>query len=353
MVSLSIGCGLIGGEFLARWLQLAQPVYPSSELALNLYYTDPNGLIRLTPKWQGYIGGIWTTISEQGWRDRLFTPVPPANITRIVVLGDSYTMGDGVELEDAYPKQFESFLLSAGDHVEVMNCGVSATNSLNQLAILQQVITDYHPHLVILGYNINDFDYPTMTKFEKQKAAGVDFEILPDQRVRALPHHYTTFQQIKLALRNQSYLYRYFAQTRERWQTRSKQSVNPVQQWMQQGTHLRSFEAVAQMNKVCQEHQARFFVAILPDLLDVASTVHDFQAYPYQEVHAIIKNAFEREMIDYRDLLPAFSDYDPQDLVVHPLDHHFNQKGNYIIAQAIFETIHALFLKGIPYEGKL
>ncbi len=352
LVLLSIGGGLICVELLVRWLQLTQPVYPSSETALNLYYTDPNGLIRLTPGWQGYIGGIWTTISEQGWRDRAFALVPPSDAMRIAVIGDSYTMGDGVEIEDAYPKQLESLLLSAGYRTEVMNCGVSATNSFNQLAILQQIIADYHPHFIILGYNINDFDYPTVTKFERQKAAGVDFVVHPDQRVSVRPNHYTRFQQTKLTLQNQLYLYRYLVHIRERWQSRSEQT-DPVRQWLQQGAHLRSLDAVAQMNALCQQRQIGFFVAILPDLLRVSRTVHDIQAYPYQDVHAIISDTLEREHVKHRDLLPLFAGHDLQDLVVHPLDHHFDQEGNRIVAQAIFDTIQALFLKGEFYDHTL
>ena len=87
----------------ARVLQLAPPVYPEADTAIVLHYTDPNGRVRLTPNWEGYVGFVKTRVNEKGFRHRVFPPAPPPGTVRIAILGDSYTMGDAVPLEASYP----------------------------------------------------------------------------------------------------------------------------------------------------------------------------------------------------------------------------------------------------------
>jgi hypothetical protein len=194
IVSIFVGVGL--AELAVRALGLVQPWYPEATTSIFLYHVDPNGLLKLTPNWEGYYGFVWTQINAQGLRDRIYSPAPPPGRVRVAVLGDSYTFGNAVPLDATYPKQLEKLLC---DHYscEVMNCGIPATNSNNQLETLHEVLWDYHPHLVVLGYNINDFWYYKQTKFAAAAKVGEAYTVQPDGRVTSTTE-YTGFRRVKL-----------------------------------------------------------------------------------------------------------------------------------------------------------
>ena len=87
-----------------------------------------------------------------GFREpRLPAPKPPGT-RRIVVVGDSFTQGYGVEEDEAYPRVLESLLPG----VEVINLGVPATCPLDYAANFEDVGRAYEPDLVLVGLMAND-----------------------------------------------------------------------------------------------------------------------------------------------------------------------------------------------------
>ncbi len=87
-----------------------------------------------------------------GFREpRLPGPKPPGT-RRIVVVGDSFTQGYGVEEHEAYPRVLEGLLHG----VEVINLGVPATCPLDYAANLEEVGRAYEPDLVLVGLMAND-----------------------------------------------------------------------------------------------------------------------------------------------------------------------------------------------------
>ena len=87
-----------------------------------------------------------------GFREpRLPGPKPPGT-RRIVVLGDSFTHGYGVEEDEAYPRVLEGLLPG----VEVINLGVPATCPLDYAANFEEVGRAYEPDLVLVGLMAND-----------------------------------------------------------------------------------------------------------------------------------------------------------------------------------------------------
>jgi len=93
-----------------------------------------------------------------GFREpRLPAPKPPDTV-RIVVIGDSFTQGYGVEEADSYPRQLE-VLLGARDHsrrYEVINLGVPGTSPPDYLYNLREFGMAYHPDVVVVGLMAND-----------------------------------------------------------------------------------------------------------------------------------------------------------------------------------------------------
>ena len=89
-------------------------------------------------------------ISSQGLRDIEHRAAKPADVKRIVVLGDSFMEAYQVELEDSLPRRLEELL--AEEHVEVINLGVGGYGSTQEMLALEELGLSFAPDLVILAF---------------------------------------------------------------------------------------------------------------------------------------------------------------------------------------------------------
>ena len=87
---------------------------------------------------------------------RDFDYAKPEGTRRILVLGDSYTIGYEVDQEEAYPAILESYLRRNGFDVQVLNAGMSGSSTAEELVFLEQEGVRYHPDIVIVGFSAND-----------------------------------------------------------------------------------------------------------------------------------------------------------------------------------------------------
>jgi len=72
---------------------------------------------------------------------------------RILVLGDSFTWGFGVEQADRYTEQVEAMM---GPGVEIINAGVSGYGTDQELLWFTQEGMKYHPDIVLLEFGLED-----------------------------------------------------------------------------------------------------------------------------------------------------------------------------------------------------
>lgn len=96
--------------------------------------------------------------NSQGMRaDRDFELEKPAGTRRIVVLGDSFGMGYGVNLEESSLHLLGEGLAEAlGCPVEVLNFSVSGFGPAEELVVLEEEALSFEPDLVIQYYFSND-----------------------------------------------------------------------------------------------------------------------------------------------------------------------------------------------------
>lgn len=108
------------------------------------------------PGASGVVGRVPVTINSHGFRDREFTTAKPAGVRRIVALGDSITFGDGLPVEQTFPKQLEILLSGSQPHTEVLNLGVGGYDVIDEVAFLELVGLAFAPDVVVVGLCIND-----------------------------------------------------------------------------------------------------------------------------------------------------------------------------------------------------
>jgi lysophospholipase L1-like esterase len=105
-------------------------------------------------------------INSDGFRDYEYKIEKPPNNYRIIALGDSFTFGAGVELEDSWPKILEKKLneLNNGIHYEVLNFGIPGYNVYDQVEFFKIKGVKYNPELVIFTFLGNDIENSTALK---------------------------------------------------------------------------------------------------------------------------------------------------------------------------------------------
>jgi len=85
-----------------------------------------------------------------GFRDREFSNQKSARI-RILALGDSFTYGWGVEIDQSWPKVLEQRLRSAGLDVEVANLGKPAGSPRTYADIAEKAVPALKPDLLVVA----------------------------------------------------------------------------------------------------------------------------------------------------------------------------------------------------------
>jgi len=89
-------------------------------------------------------------INSLGFRDRDIA-LDKKSRRRIVVIGDSFTYGWGVNIEDAWCKRVESRLREQGFDVEVLNLGKPGAGPRDYAGIAEWVIPRLKPDMVVVG----------------------------------------------------------------------------------------------------------------------------------------------------------------------------------------------------------
>ena len=96
--------------------------------------------------------------NSQGMRaDQEFSIARLSDTKRIVVLGDSFSMGYGVNIEDSSLQLLQDQLEAKLDcEVEILNFSVSGFGPSEELVVLEAAAMPYNPDLVIQYYTSND-----------------------------------------------------------------------------------------------------------------------------------------------------------------------------------------------------
>lgn len=98
----------------------------------------------------------WEEFNGDGLRDRTHSVAKPAGTQRLVCLGDSVTLGDGIEASEAFPQVLQRQLDARGPGVEVLNVALWGWSTRQQRLAWERIARRYSPDAVILGVCLND-----------------------------------------------------------------------------------------------------------------------------------------------------------------------------------------------------
>ena len=113
------------------------------------YIFEPNCEMKYGGYWV-YLPPVNIKINSDGFRDKEYSLDKHLGVYRIIMIGDSFTMGYGVEIEDSFSKVLEKKLKKRGKY-EVMNLGVIGYSLREYINFLKYKGLKYSPDLVIFN----------------------------------------------------------------------------------------------------------------------------------------------------------------------------------------------------------
>jgi lysophospholipase L1-like esterase len=101
---------------------------------------------------------IYIDINSEGFRDKEFSPNKSTNTVRILAMGDSYTYGWYVNLNETWPKKLENLLneKSNGTKYEVLNLGIPGYDIWNVANLFVKKTYKYDPDIILISFIDND-----------------------------------------------------------------------------------------------------------------------------------------------------------------------------------------------------
>jgi hypothetical protein len=103
------------------------------------------------------LGPYSAKFNNEGVRDKDYPAGKPPGTVRIIVLGDSFMFGWGVEQDQTFSNQLARiYAQKKSPKVEVINLAIPGFNHISELNMLKAIGLKYHPDIVLLLANNDD-----------------------------------------------------------------------------------------------------------------------------------------------------------------------------------------------------
>ncbi|MBF0275969.1 MAG: SGNH/GDSL hydrolase family protein [Nitrospinae bacterium] len=276
------------------------------------------------------------TTNNYGFRDEDFALEKKDHVKRIVVLGDSFTFGWGVEQNERFTEVVEK---GFNNSVELYNFGVSGYSTLQELILFKRALK-FKPDIALLTFYDNDvgdnfisFNRPSLSK--KNNAYLIDYSGINEVSFMSFIHAdkayletgtkfyaMRTVKEIKTFFRKNSYAYNLISGRIKSFKRTIKESkgnkkinaeIYLFKEWL----------------RICKEHNILPFIAIIPNKLEIQpEMIRANKGKEYDNVfrRAVVKFC-EEEKIPYLDVTSLLT---PQEKEKYhfSLDEHLTPLGH-------------------------
>ena len=225
--------------------------------------------------------------------------------TTVLLLGDSFTFGEGVEVGSRFSERLGAALGGAG----VYNAGVPGWSTLDEFAVLPELLDSRPPRAVVIIAQPND---AVPITHAQQRVEG-----------DLLALHGGGGSRVLALLRGTAAAGDAEDWYRSYWTGANRRFGDEV------GLALR----LAQ--EMCTARGVRLGVVCFPLL-------HRLDDLPLADVHEELGRKCAAAGIPFLDLGPAFAGKDASALWVHPTDHHPNATAHAVAAQALLPFVQQL-----------
>lgn len=246
---------------------------------------------------------------------------------RVVSIGDSFTEGYGVETDSTWVKNAERKLKSNDSigEFEILNAGIGGSDFVFGYVLLDSLLIDYHPDLVVLSINSSDFsDVCFRGGFERFKPDGSVGEPAPNWEWLYMLSHTVRMVVHNLMNYSKDYLIpnEVFEVNRKRFD-----SV--------------SLDALSKYILLSERHHFRLLVVFHPVISDFANSGY----YPLEFAHFV--DSVKKMDIEYLDVMECFNsiginDQNSAGTYYWRTDTHFNHKGYQVYGECVADRLATL-----------
>ncbi len=262
-----------------------------------------------------------------GFRDTEWAVPKSKGKIRIMCIGDSFTFGNAVRIEDTYPKILEKRLRAVNPNVEVISTAAAGWTTYHELHFLKNEGLNYEPDIVILGFFLNDF--------VSKPAANIVFtrEGRHEERppwLRWLPYEY-------IFLAKRSALVSYVRQRLYNLKGKSDFTTLLLQNKLNLIESERIQDTISyllEMKTILNEKKVKFILALIPpvNFFWLQEKTLDYVEYMGQ--------VSKENHISFIDLADGFRKSENTDkLYLYPWDNHLSPKGHTHAAEQLFYKV--------------
>ena len=268
--------------------------------------------------------GLVYEMNMYGFRGPDFPMHKPPGTKRILVLGDSFTFGEGVKWQDTFCMRLQARLRQdLGQGIEVLNFGMCAWDTCDEISFYRHGGALFEPDLTVVVFVLNDAEH----------AGELDF--FEDFR-----HRYE-----KYGLRHSYLASSVYAAIAKR--TRARRYIRSLveESLLEKGKWDRSFERLSAGSSLAQQIGSEYLTVVFPFMYELTDR------YPFAPVHRMIHDYCAQAGIPVFDLFDTFKGRRYTDLWVHPTDQHPNEIGHRIAAEAMASYIEANFSQSLAQSA--
>ena len=243
-------------------------------------------------------------------QDKGYTIENPSKAFRVVVMGDSFSFGPNMQLDDIYSERLERWLNLEDAATEVINISRSGLATHNQKVLLNEALR-YRPDLIIFQITLNDAEDKSLSPAERDVLFSWPLLKLPIFSYWKSAHY--VLQRLHNSRTHKLYI-DYFEGL-----------------FNNQRLYKQFSDSLLQIKNVCEQNQISFVAVVFP-LFDFPLN----RKYPFRPVHKKIHQALEHADINYLDLLSAYHNIPFERLQVIPgEDSHPNEIAHRIAAERL------------------
>jgi lysophospholipase L1-like esterase len=259
------------------------------------------------PNRQARLMGVDFRTNSHGLRDHEFPFDRIPGKLRIVMLGDSLTVGWGVPLEETFSKRIERMYADSGIDAVVINLGVGNYNTVQEVQAFLTKGHRYQPDVIVLNYFVNDAELTAPVS-------------APSALMRSC------YACVFVAGRSDALMRQFFGRLDWTQYYLSLYGDGAARGWVDAKAAIGRLAAFSRANGI------KLMIASLPELHDVAN-------YRFGRVTDLVRKSAEENGAAFVDVLPAMADQPSAKLWVTPPDPHPNAYANELIAKALFEAL--------------
>lgn len=280
------------------------------------YELKPNivGSFKLTP----------FTTNSAGLRDREYSVEKPDDTFRIAVIGDSFTMGSGVEIEEVYHSVLEDMLncdSAATIRYECINFGVGGYGLREYSAVFEHRALSYDPDLILLALSPTDKTPSPAREFKEKPVTEPFWKWHSIAAVRRVFANARRREELGIEPRKEA------AESRPRAEAARAESVPPLPK--KNVAHLRNH--FTRMTRLSRDHDVPLAVVFLE-----ASAPEDGTETSTRKSFRL---ASENTGLPFLDASLRFKGVDPLRYRIFQDDNHPNAEANAIFAEAIHDFL--------------